>query len=169
MQKIPKYFQTTQEVVVLCMEFQYPVLLLIFVACDFPLGWQTSLMLCELGPRGSTRPLLNMDWYFFPIADFQRKHVALPGSDVTNMAVHGSEMYYASPARRSIRVVDLVTQRGTELVVNVTKPGRVFVHKRDQRSQVDSGVKARQVRETLQRAGDKPQMTKDNFELCGQR
>ena len=51
--------------------------------------------------------------------------------DGTDITVSGDLLYFTSQTSKSIRAAGLATGEVTDIVTNVTKPGRVFVYEED--------------------------------------
>ena len=53
----------------------------------------------------------------------------MDGFDGKDITVSGQQLYYTSPGSQSIRTVDLATGDVAVLVQNVTRTGRIYVHR----------------------------------------
>ena len=62
------------------------------------------------------------------ISDLASRRVDVPGFDGSDITVSRGSLYYTSRRTRSVVAVDLTTGDVTQLVSNVTRPGRIYVH-----------------------------------------
>ena len=68
---------------------------------------------------------------------FHRRQVDVSGFDGTDITISHNHMYFTSQRSKAIRVADLTTGQITDMVTNVTKPGRLYVHREQS---VDEGT-----------------------------
>ena len=65
----------------------------------------------------------------------------MDGFDGEDITVFGGQLYYTSPGSQSVRAVDLATGDVTVLVQNVTRPGRIHVHRTERQEETVQEVR----------------------------
>ena len=64
-----------------------------------------------------------------------RRRVEVDGFSGADIAVSRGQLHYFFPESQSVRAVDLNTGDVTDLLQNVTRPGRIYFHREERQDQ----------------------------------